>query len=210
MIKLPIYLYIEDIQLIVIDNTNVSDSIKIINNKCKNYIIITTLITYDLEEIIYSQISNEKIIHLKNEINSLFLSNNNKYHYYIYPSMDEVEERLNSLLSHISLIVFSNNKYIMDNFVNSKIKEMFLYFEHSSDAYSFDGLLIQPNNYIYTKIRVEYFKISDESELQRFLLFETGKKITNMNILPDVYIIYYRIIYFFLYVMLMKAFYLQI
>lgn len=210
MIKLPIYIYIEDIQLIVIDNTNVSDSIKIINNKCKDYIIITTLITYDLEEVIYSQISNEKIIHLKNEINSLFLSNNNKYHYYIYPSMDEVEERLNSLLSHISLIVFSNNKYIMDNFVNSKIKEMFLYFEHSSDAYSSDGLLIQPNNYIYTKIRVEYFKISDESELQRFLLFETGKKITNMNILPDVYIIYYRIIYFFLYVMLMKAFYLQV
>lgn len=210
MIKLPIYIYIEDIQLIVIDNTNVSDSIKVINNKCKDYTIITTLITYDLEEVIYSQISNKKIIHLKNEINSLFLSNNNKYHYYIYPSMDEVEERLNSLLSHISLIVFSDNKYIMDNFVNSKIKEMFLYFEHSSDTYLFDGLLIQPNNYIYTKIRVEYFKIDDESLLQRFLLFETGKKITNMNILPDVYIIYYRIIYFFLYVMLMKAFYLQI
>lgn len=210
MIKLPIYIYIEDIQLIVIDNTNVFDSIKIINNKCKGYTIITTLITYDLEEVIYSQILNEKIIHLKNEVNSLFLSNNNKYHYYIYPSMDEVEERLNSLLSHISLIVFSNNKYIMDNFVNSKLKEMFLYFEHSNDIYSFDGLLIQPNNYIYTKIRVEYFKRSDESEFQRFLLLETGKKITNMNILPDVYIIYYRIIYFFLYVMLMKAFYLQI
>lgn len=210
MIKLPIYIYIEDIQLIVIDNTNVFDSIKIINNKCKGYTIITTLITYDLEEVIYSQILNEKIIHLKNEVNSLFLSNNNKYHYYIYPSMDEVEERLNSLLSHISLIVFSNNKYIMDNFVNSKLKEMFLYFEYSNDIYSFDGLLIQPNNYIYTKIRVEYFKRSDESEFQRFLLLETGKKITNMNILPDVYIIYYRIIYFFLYVMLMKAFYLQI
>lgn len=194
----------------MIDNTNVFDSIKIINNKCKGYTIITTLITYDLEEVIYSQILNEKIIHLKNEVNSLFLSNNNKYHYYIYHSMDEVEERLNSLLSHISLIVFSNNKYIMDNFVNSKLKEMFLYFEHSSDIYSFDGLLIQPNNYIYTKIRVEYFKRSDESEFQRFLLLETGKKITNMNILPDVYIIYYRIIYFFLYVMLMKTFYLQI